>query len=224
MPDEDAGHQNDSERRQGDAGPEKENFSELLKFTFGGYLAGLGLGALLDHFGLQLSAIGGWLVRTLSGEGESIFEGFYALRQRLRKASGSMAEAYGWGKLIGMFFGGFVDLASRMAGVDVLGIEGFYIPFFYSNSDQIGANISGLIYMKRRERSWGPTLRKYIRHPVMATSLLTIVAVPIGLLLARMAGFSPTTQVLAAVETAAANLCWLPPLVGWHFERKAQKG
>jgi len=56
-----------------------------------------------------------------------------------------------------------------------------------------------------------------------ATSLLTIVAVPIGLLLARMAGFSPTTQVLASVETIAANLCWLPPLVGWYFERNAQK-
>jgi hypothetical protein len=223
MPDEDAGHQNDSESREADAAPEKENFSELLRFTLVGYLASLGLGALLDHFGLQLSAIGGWLVRTMSGEGESIFEGFYALRQRLRKASGSMAEAYGWGKLAGMFVPGFIDLASRLGGVDVAGVEGFYIPFFYANSDQIGANISGLIYIKRREMSWGPTLRRYIRHPVMATSLVTIVAVPIGLVLARMAGFRPTTQVLAAVETIAANLCWLPPLVGWYIERKAQK-
>ena len=152
-------------------GPEPENFSELLKFTFAGYLAGLGLGALLDYYGLQLSALGGWLVRTLAGEGESIF-------------------------------------------------EGFYIPFFYANSDQIGANISGLIYIKRREKSWGPALRKYFRHPVMVTSLLTIIMVPIGLFLARSAGFRPTTQVLAAFETIAANLCWLPPLVGAYFERR----
>jgi hypothetical protein len=218
-----AGRKAALEPEKEDAGPEKENFSELVKFTLAGYVAGLGLGALLDHFGLQLSALGGWLVRTLSGEGESIFEGLYALRQRLRKASGSMAEAYGWGKLAGMFVPGFIDLASRLAGVDVLGVEGFYIPFFYSNSDQIGANISGLIYIKRQQKGWGSALQKYIRHPVMATSLLTIVAVPLGLLVARMAGFSPTTQVLAAAETVAANLCWLPPLVGWHFERKAQR-
>jgi len=204
----------------GEDGPEQENFSELLKFTFAGYIAGLGIGALLDYYGLQLSAVGGWLVRTLSGEGESVFEGFFALRQRLRKAAGSMAEAYGWGKLIGMFFGGLVDLISRLAGVNVLGVEGFYIPFFYANSDQIGANVSGLVYIKRREKAWAPALRKYFRHPVMVTSLLTIIVVPIGLLLARMAGFSPTTQVLAAVETIAANLCWLPPLVGYYYENR----
>jgi hypothetical protein len=215
---------NGSAKDEDDSEPETENFSELVRFTLAGFFAGLGLGALLDHFGFQLSAVGGWLVRTVSGEGESIFEGFFALRQRLRKAAGSMAEAYGWGKLLGMFVPGFIDLASRLAGVNVLGIEGFYIPFFYSNSDQIGANISGLIYIKRREGSWRPTLRKYIRHPVMATSLVIVVAVPFGLLATRMAGFSPTTQVLAAVETIAANLCWLPPLVGWYYERKAQKG
>ena len=204
----------------GEDGPDQENFSELLKFTLGGYLAGLGVGAILDYYGLQLSAVGGWLVRTLSGEGESVFEGFFALRQRLRKAAGSMAEAYGWGKLIGMFFGGLVDLVSRLAGVNVLGVEGFYIPFFYANSDQIGANVSGLVYIKRREKAWAPALRKYFRHPVMVTSLLTIIVVPVGLLLARMAGFSPTTQVLAAVETIAANLCWLPPLVGYYYENR----
>ncbi len=214
------GEKEEQEVEKAEEGPEQENFSELLKFTFAGYIAGLGLGAILDFYGLQLSALGGWLVRTFAGEGESIFEGFYALRQRLRKAAGSMAEAYGWGKLVGMFVPGLIDLASRMAGVNVLGIEGFYIPFFYSNSDQIGANISGLIYMKRREKTWGPALKKYIRHPVMVTSLLTIIAVPVGLLLARMAGFSPTTQVLAAVETAAANLCWLPPLVGYYHENR----
>jgi hypothetical protein len=210
----------DSEPGESDEGPETENFSELIKFTAAGWLAGLGLGALLDHYGFQVSAWGGWLVRTLAGEGESIFEGIYALRQRLRKASQSMAEAYGWGKLAGMFVPGFIDLASRLAGVDVLGIGGFYIPFFYAQSDQIGANISGLIFMKRREKRWGPTLRKYFRHPVMVASLLTIIAVPIGLFLARGAGFRPTTQVLAAVETIAANLCWVPPLVGAYYERR----
>lgn len=197
-----------------------ENFGELLKFTIAGYLGGLGLGVLLDSFGFQLSAIGGWLVRTLSGEGESIFEGFYALRQRFRKAAGSMAEAYGWGKLIGMFVPGIIDLVSRLAGIDVLGVEGFYIPFFYSNSDQIGANVSCLVYMYRKEGAWGKAVGKYIRHPVMLTSLLVILLVPVGLLAARMLGFSPTTQVYASIETIFANLCWLPPLVGWYIERR----
>ena len=57
---------------------------------------------MLDSFGLQLNPVGQWLVRTLSGEGESIFEGIYALRQRLRGVQSGMAEAYGWGKLVGM--------------------------------------------------------------------------------------------------------------------------
>jgi hypothetical protein len=196
------------------------NFGELLKFTIAGYIGGLGIGALLDGLGYQLSAIGGWLVRTLSGEGESIFEGFYAVRQRLRKAAGSMAEAYGWGKLMGMFFPGIIDLLSRLAGVNVLGVEGFYIPYFYSNSDQIGANISGLVYLHRKEGAWGKTIGRYLRHPVMLSSLLIIILVPIGLVGIRMLGFSPTTQVFAALETIAANLCWLPPLVGWYSERR----
>jgi len=204
----------------GENEPRQEEFSELLRFTFAGYLAGLGLGVLLDSLGYQLSAAGGWLVRTFAGEGESIFEGIYALRQRLRRAAGSMAEAYGWGKLGGMFVPGLIDLSSRLAGVDVLGLGGFYIPFFYSNSDQIGANISGLVFLKRRERAWGPALRAYVRHPVMVTSLVIILAVPAGLLLARFLGFSPTTQTLAAVETIAANLCWLPPLAGYLSERR----
>jgi hypothetical protein len=32
-------------------------------------------------------------------------------------------------------------------------------------------------------------------------------------------GFSPTTQVYTALETMAANLCWIPPLVGWLREK-----
>ena len=74
---------------------EKEEFGELLKFTAGGFLGGFLAGALLDYLGFQRSPVGQWVVRTLSGEGESFFEGFFALRQRLRRAAGSMAEAYG---------------------------------------------------------------------------------------------------------------------------------
>ncbi|MCX9080903.1 MAG: hypothetical protein OIN83_01765 [Candidatus Methanoperedens sp.] len=62
-------------------------------------------------------------------------------------------------------------------------------------------------------------VNQYIRHPVMLTSLLIILIVPVGLLLARMGGFSPATQTYTALETIAANLCWVPPLVGWLKER-----
>lgn len=54
----------------------------------------------------------------------------------------------------------------------------------------------------------------------MLASLLIILIVPVGLLSARILGFSPTTQVYTALETIAANLCWVPPLVGWLKERK----
>jgi len=76
---------------------EAEEFGELLKYTATGFAGGLIIGALLDYFGFQLSSIGQWIVRTISGEGESIFEGLYAIRCRIRGSIGSMAEAYGWG-------------------------------------------------------------------------------------------------------------------------------
>lgn len=198
----------------------RRGFGELIKYTVFGFVGGLLLGAVLDNFGLQRSPVGQWLVRTLSGEGESIFEGIYALRQRLRKAGGSMAEAYGWGKLLGMPVPWVIDWASRLAGVNVYGVGGFYIPYFYALSDQIGANVSGFIFLWRKERNWRKALGQYLRSPVMLTSLLVILMVPVGLVLARLLGFSPTTQVYTALETIVANLCWLPPLVGWLKERR----
>ena len=195
-------------------------FGELLKFTAAGYGSGLALGVLLDGLGFPQSAAGQWLVRTLTGEGESLFEGAYALRARVRGAAGSMAEAYGWGKLLGMAVPWLVDWGSRWAGVDVYGVEAFYIPFFYAMSDQMGANVSGLMYLRRQEAGWADALRRYLRHPVMLASLAVILVVPVGLLAARLLGFSPTTQVRTAVETIAANLCWLPPVVGWLAERR----
>lgn len=199
---------------------EKEGFGGLLKFTIGGFIGGLLLGVGLDHLGFQRSAIGQWIVRTLSGEGESLFEGLFALRQRIRRAGETMAEAYGWGKLFGVSLPWVIDWGSRFLGVDVYGVEGFYIPYFYALSDQIGANASGLLFLLRKERSWSKAIREYIHHPVMLTSLLVILIVPVGLLTARLMGFSPTTQTFTALETIAANLCWLPPLVGWVKERR----
>jgi hypothetical protein len=46
-----------------------------------------------------------------------------------------------------------------------------------------------------------------------------VLLVPVGLLLVRATGFSPTTQTYTALETIAANLCWVPPLVGAWTER-----
>ncbi len=200
--------------------PEGEEFGELIKFTGAGFLGGLILGVVLDQFGFQRSPIGQWIVRTISGEGESIFEGFFALRQRLRKAAGSMAEAYGWGKLFGMAVPWIIDWGSRLAGVNVYGIEGFYIPYFYALSDQFGGNVAGFMFIKKREGTWSRTSRAYLRNPVMMASLSILLLVPVGLLVARLLGFSPTTQTYTALETMAANLCWVPPLVGWLRERK----
>jgi hypothetical protein len=200
-----------------------EEFGELVRFTVAGFVGGLALGVALDSLGFQLSSIGQWLVRTLSGEGESIFEGIYALRQRFRRARGTMAEAYGWGKVMGMTVPWIVDWGSRALGVDVYGVQGFYIPYLYTMSDQIGANVSGLLFLRRQQGSWPTALAGYVRHPVLVTSLFVVLLVPMGLLLARVGGFSPTTQTYTALEAIAANLCWVPPLVGGlteHFGRR----
>jgi len=57
----------------------------------------------------------------------------------------------------------------------------------------------------------------------MLTGFAVILAVPAALLAARLLGFSPSTQVLTAAETIAANLCWLPPLVGWISEQNRSR-
>lgn len=196
-----------------------EDFGELIKYTGAGFAGGVLIGALLDYLGFHRSAIGQWLVRTAAGEGESIFEGIYALRHRISSSTGSMAEAYGWGKFFGMLTPWIIDLGSRLVGVDVYGVAGFYIPYFYALSDQIGANISGLLFLRKQEGAWLKAFGHYIRHPVMLASLTIILIVPVGLLSARLMGFSPTTQVYTALETMVANLCWVPPLVGWIRER-----
>jgi hypothetical protein len=201
-----------------------EEFGELLRYTAGGFGGGLLAGGLLDLLGFQTSAVGQWLVRTLSGEGESVFEGIFAIRKRLSGAAGSLAQAYGWGKLLGMLFPWLVDWGSRLLGVDVYGVEAFYIPYFYALSDQIGANVSGLVFLRRREKAWRAALAAYFRNPVMLASLAVILAVPLGLLAARGLGFRPATQLLTALETIAANFCWLPPLVGWLSERREGRG
>lgn len=197
-----------------------EEFASLVRYTLAGYVLGLVFGVGLDRFGLQRSGLGQWAVRTFAGEGESLFEGFFSFRRRLKGGPASMAEAYGWGKLFGMAFPWIVDFASRAAGLNVYAPAAFYIPFFYAMSDQIGANISGLLFLKRSSASWSAAFRRYTAHPVMLASLGVILVVPLGLGLVRLAGFSPTTQLRTALETIAANLCWVPPLVGWARERR----
>jgi hypothetical protein len=192
-----------------------EGFDEIVRYTIPGFMAAFVVGAVFDFLGFQTSAVAQWVVRTLSGAGESLFEGIYAIRKRLTGSAGSLAEAYGWGKFVGMLAPWIIDWGSRLMQVDVYGVEGFYIPYFYAMSDQIGANISGLIYLRRNEAAWPAVLRKYFAHPVMLTSLAVILIVPLGLLAVRLWGFSPTTQKYTALETIAANLCWLPPVVGW---------
>jgi hypothetical protein len=200
----------------------EEEFGELLKYTAAGFGGGLLLAGALDWLGLQRSGLAQWAVRTLSGEGESLFEGLFALRRRLAGKRGSMAEAYGWGKLLGMVAPWAIDGVSRWLGVDVYGVQGFYLPYFYALSDQIGASVSGLLFLRRKQGSWSSAARAYVRHPVMLASLLVVVAVPFALAVARLVGFSPTTQLLTAAETIAANLCWVPPLVGWLGERRGR--
>jgi hypothetical protein len=201
----------------------EEHFKELIRYTVSGFAGGLIVAALLDSVGLHRSPVGQWIVRTLSGEGESILEGLYAIKSRLLKRVSSMAEAYGWGKFFGMMAPWIIDWGSRLIGIDVYGVESFYIPYFYAMSDQIGANVSGFLFLRRQGGSSAKALRNYVRHPVMLASLAVIFVAPLGLFLARILGFRPTTQLLTAVETIAANLCWVPPLIGWLRERSTEQ-
>lgn len=184
---------------------------------------GLLLGGLLDWAGLETSPLGNWPVRTLSGEGESLFEGIYALRRRLQRQSAGIVEAYGWGKLLGMTVPPRVDWGSRLAGVETIAVGGLYIRCSYGMSDQILGNSSGLEFLRRQHASWRGAAMACWRHPVIVAGLVLIVAVPPGLLALRSLGFEPRTQVLAALETIAANLCWLPPLVGSIAENRARR-
>lgn len=203
--------------------PEEEGgFEELIRYTIPGYVLGLLLGVVLDGFGLQINPIGRWLVRTFAGESESFFEGIFALRQRIQGKARGMAEAYGWGKFIGLGVPWVIDWGSRAVGVDMLGVQGFYIPFFYGMSDQLMASVTGFVFLRRREGSWGGAFSSYIRHPVMISGLILVLGLPLLLLFGRIVGFRPETQVLAAAETMAANLCWIPPLVGTIAERRQQ--
>ncbi len=58
----------------------------------------------------------------------------------------------------------------------------------------------------------------------MVSSLAIVLLVPVGLFIARLLGFSPATQILTALETIVANLCWIPPLVGSLQERRKLPG
>jgi len=115
---------------------------------------------------------------------------------------------------------GWCGFSQAREKASVYGWEGFYIPYLYAMSDQIGANVFGFVFIYRHEKGIARAFARYSRNPVMLTSLLVILVVPFGLLLARLLGFSPTTNLFVALETIAANLCWLPPLVGMLVERK----
>jgi len=199
---------------------EREGFRELLLFTLSGYALSLISAHVLDTFNLQKNPVGEWIVRTFAGEGESIFEGIFSIKNRLLGGTESLAEAYGWGKFLGIALPWVVDWGSRLAGINMYSWESFYVPYFYAMGDQIGATLSMLLFFSRSEGSLLPGLARYVQNPVSVASLVVILIVPVGLLTVRLLGFSPTTQVFVSLETIAANLCWVPPLVGAIVEGK----
>jgi hypothetical protein len=226
-----------------------KGYKELSLFTFVGFAGGLGLGALLDALGFSGSAVAEWAVRTLSGEGEDLAEGAWVLRSRLRRREraeskagegeeeGSeeegeglvwfeeeAAEAYGAGKVVGMAFPWVVDAVSRLAGVDVRAPEGSYVAYFYSLADQLFATLNGLRYHVRRAGSFWGGVKGYFHDPVMVASF-TVVTLPlIALYLVRSSGWQPDLLLWVAVEAVLLNLCWVPPLTAWFWDRRLQHG
>jgi hypothetical protein len=223
-----------------------KGYKELSLFTFVGFVGGLGLGAVLDALGFSTSAIGEWAVRTLSGEGEDLAEGAWVLRSKLRRRERTQAEAgeaeneleeeglvwfeeeaaeaYGTGKVVGMAFPWAVDAVSRLAGIDVRAPEGSYVAYFYSLADQLFATLNGLRYHVRRAGGFWGGVKGYFRDPVMVASF-TVVTLPlITLFLVRSAGWRPDLLVLAAIEAILLNLCWVPPLTAWFWDRRLRRG
>ena len=224
-----------------------KGYKELSLFTFVGFAGGLGLGALLDALGFSGSAVAEWAVRTLSGEGEDLAEGAWVLRSRLRRQKRAeneageeegeeteekslvwveeeAAEAYGTGKVVGMVFPWIVDAVSRLAGVDVRSPEGSYVAYFYSLADQLFATLNGLRYHVRRAGSFWGGVKGYFHDPVMVASFSVTTLPFVILYLVRSGGWRPDLLLLAAIEGVLLNLCWVPPLAAWFWDRRLQRG
>jgi hypothetical protein len=146
-----------------------DEFGKLIRYTLSGYMGGLILGLFLNMPGFHRSVVGQWLVRIFPCEGESLLEGLFAVRRRLRRAQIGMAEAYGWGKFVCMTILWWIDAISRALGMDVYHAQGSYIRYFYAVSDQIGGNLIGLILLQRSSKPWREALSACFRHPVMVS-------------------------------------------------------
>ena len=110
---------------------ESEEFSELIKYTIPGYILGF-LQGFSGFPGISAEPCRGSGLSGLCRRGESIFEGIFPSAS----ASGRLKEV--WQKLMAGenfrdCFSLIIDLGSRLAGVDVYGVEGFYIPYFYAS-------------------------------------------------------------------------------------------
>lgn len=70
----------------------ERTFRNLLSIQFPGTSLGLLAGFFLDFQGYQRSPVGQWFVRTLAGEGESIFEGIFFYSPTSSKAEESMVK------------------------------------------------------------------------------------------------------------------------------------
>ena len=82
----------DRESYEEESFEEGEDFSELIKYTIPGQSWGCLQGFFWISKDIQQSPVRQWFVRTLAGEGESIFEGIFSIRQRLRKTEVSMVK------------------------------------------------------------------------------------------------------------------------------------
>lgn len=198
---------------------EQEEFGELLKYTGAGFAGGL----LPARYSIILDSTKAHLVN-------GSFARFPEKEKACLKASMPSGNAFAvqpgqWPRRmagessLGCYFRGSSIGAAEWSESMSTEWKDFISRFFYALSDQLGANIAGGIFLRKKAGAWGRALSEYVRHPVMLSSAVVVLVVPIGLLIARLLGFSPTTQISTAVETIVANLCWVPPLVGWLMRK-----
>ena len=65
-------------------------------------------------------------------------------------------------------------------------------------SDQVGGNVSGLLYLRRHSQIWNDAILSYLTHPVMLSGVAVIFIILIGLAVARVLDLSPSTQIFTA--------------------------
>ncbi len=183
----------------------------------GGILVGLFIGWMADHVGLTgVPAVEG-IVRFIVGSGDSLGGMLVILHARMRGRR-SRAEVFFIGTLLGMVVGPVSQFLTIFLGLNPYGLIGSVYAIAYSTADNWGGLIAEFTGLVRRERAT-QAVKSFFAHPFLSSTFIVLIFFIIFDLLARsFGGFSPTTNILAAIEAALLNVsAFIPVIVVWYY-------